>query len=260
MTDREQLSIDTPPGGWAPPWPQVAEIASSLGPQDWSLVGGLMVQLHAIRAGITTLRATTDVDMIVHVETATGRPARIAGALEDLGYAFDPSIDPRNRFAHRFRRGNDRVDLNIETVDVVTADHVPPSRTERLRGYDMVTIAGGTQALRRTVNATLTIDDAPVTISVPNPYGALILKAAAHQADSRDKARHLSDAATLLTCIDDPFTVLDGTASGSDARRLRHLADHLGNPTASAWMTLDDSARRRGQAALRILLNTTATT
>ncbi|MGJ9423868.1 hypothetical protein [Aeromicrobium sp. CF3.5] len=260
MTERDHLTISRPPGGWAPPWPQVAEMASTLGPEDWSLVGGLMVQLHAIHAGITTLRATRDVDMVVHVETATGRPARVATALEELGYAFDPSIDPRNRFAHRFRRGNDRVDLSMETVDVVTADHVAPSRIERLRGYDMVAIAGGTQALRRTINATITIDDVPVTISVPNPYGALILKAAAHQVDSRDKARHLSDAATLLACIADPFTVLDGTASGGDRRRLRHLADHLGDPTTSAWMTLDDSAARRGQAALRILLNTTNTT
>ena len=260
MSDRDHLTIPTPPGGWAPPWPQVAEIASVLGPENWSLVGGLMVQLHAINAGITTVRTTRDVDMIVHVETAAGRPAHIATVLEGLGYLLEPSIDPRNRFAHRFRRGADTVDVGAETVDVVAADHVAPSRVERLRGYDMVPIAGGTQALRRTVNAIVTIGHAPVVISVPTAFGALILKSAAHQVDSRDKARHLTDAATLLACIADPFTVRDQAPSGSDTRRLRHLADHLGDPTDPAWMTLENSARRRGQAALRVLAGSTDTT
>lgn len=36
------------------------------------------------------------------------------------------------------------------------------------------------------------------TVSVPSPFGAAILKAAAYQTDSRDRERHLQDAALLL--------------------------------------------------------------
>ena len=44
-------------------------------------------------------------------------------------------------------------------------------------------MTGGTQALRRTVLAQLEITwTARTTISVPDPFGALILKAAAHKA------------------------------------------------------------------------------
>jgi hypothetical protein len=71
-------------------------------------------------------------------------------------------------------------------VDVVAADHPPPRRLERFRGYDLVQVTGGTQALRRTVLAELKITGtARTTISVPDAFGALILKAAAHRADTR---------------------------------------------------------------------------
>ena len=50
---------------------------------------------------------------------------------------------------------------------------------------------------------------APTTraVSVPSAFGALILKAAAYQSDSRDRDRHLQDAALLLAAIDDPRAV-----------------------------------------------------
>lgn len=46
-------------------------------------------------------------------------------------------------------------------------------------------------------------------VSVPDTFGALILKTAAHRADSRDPARHLQDAAVLLACIEDPYARLE---------------------------------------------------
>jgi hypothetical protein len=51
----------------------------------------------------------------------------------------------------------------------------------------MVPIAGGTQALKRTLNVVLNIrPDIATVISVPRPFAAVILKAAAYDADSRD--------------------------------------------------------------------------
>ena len=118
-------------------------------------------------------------------------------------------------------------------------------------GYDMVRVAGGTQALRRTIRADLTISGpATTTISVPDSFGALILKSAAHKADTRDRDRHLTDAAVLLACVD-PFE--QRTPSGSDRSRLLHLRRYLGDPTAPAWLVLPEDARRNGEAALDLL-------
>jgi hypothetical protein len=55
-------------------------------------------------------------------------------------------------------RGTSTVDLvagaiGDDFVDVLIADHPAPAVVERLRGRDMVQIEGGTQALRRTINA-----------------------------------------------------------------------------------------------------------
>ena len=62
----------------------------------------------------------------------------------------------------------------------------------------MVAIEGGTQALKRTINARLEIvPGRTTTVSVPFPFGAVILKAAAYHTDSRDRERHLLDAARI---------------------------------------------------------------
>ncbi len=88
-------------------------------------------------------------------------------------------------------------------------------------------------------------------ISVPNPFGALILKAAAFQTDTRDRDRHLYDAAVLLCCIDDPYLEREQFA-GSDRPRLALLERYL-NSDHPAWRRIPETARTDGQAALRLL-------
>jgi hypothetical protein len=252
----EVLRPPTPPGGWGHPWPDVAELAAAVPATAWTLIGGLMVQLHGAVAGLPVVRPTNDVDVLLHVETGHGRAAQVARALEELHYELRPSLDARTGTAHRFVREGAVVDLvtseaGPSVVDVVAADHAPPRTLERFRGYDLVQVEGGTQALRRTVHAELEITEAaPTTISVPDVFGALILKAAAHRTDTRDPDRHLADAAVLLACVD-PFE--ERTASGSDRSRLLYLQRRLFDPTASAWLLLPPDARRNGQLALDLL-------
>lgn len=260
-------------GGWPHPWPNVEELARVLGNGQWTLIGGLMTQLHAINRGIGVVRPTNDVDIVLHIETARGVPARTAATLESIGYHLVTGIDPRNQTAHRFIRGTSHVDLLIsdedgddvdeadikkqreqqsDVVDVLMAEHAAPSAEEMLRGKVMVKVEGATQALRRTVNVVLEVTPGvPTTISVPGPFGALILKAAAYQTDSRERERHLYDAATLLACIEDPYAERASLA-GSDRSRLRILeralvADH------GAWRRLPRDVRPQAQAALRLL-------
>lgn len=119
----------------------------------------------------------------------------------------------------------------------------------------MIRIEGGTQTLRRTVNARLEIvSSTTATISVPRPFGALILKAAAYTSDSRDRERHLFDAAALLACVEDPFAER-AELTGSDRRRITTLVAHLtaGHP---AWQALPEDYRTEAQLTLDILSST----
>lgn len=255
MPDRRTIDVAAAPGGWPKPWPNVAEIADHLPSERWALVGGLMVQLHAVHHRVGAIRPTNDVDIVLHVETFRGAPAATANALESLGYRLTTPLDPRNKSAHRFVRGGTGIDLSTSTtdsVDVLLADHAAPRVVEKLRGRTMVKIEGGTQALRRTMNARLNIvAGQTTTISVPDTLGALILKAAAYQTDSRDRDRHLYDAAVLLCCIDDPYVERERFA-GSDRKRLKLLANSL-PPEHSAWQRIPSGARGEGLAALRLL-------
>lgn len=160
VADRPTINVATPAGGWGAPWPNVAEIEAVLSHDKWTLVGGLMAQLHGIHAGIDSVRPTNDVDMVLHVETTRGIASETARALESLGYKLAPSVDDRNSSAHRFKRGDSTIDVvtrGLDMVDVLVADHVAPRVVEKLRGRTMVAIEGGTQALRRTINARLRI-------------------------------------------------------------------------------------------------------
>ncbi|MEU0267489.1 hypothetical protein [Nocardioides sp. NPDC006303] len=255
MAERTTIEVPSPGGGWGAPWPNVAEIEAVLTHEKWTLVGGLMAQLHAIHRGVDALRPTNDVDLVLHVETTRGIAAEAANALESIGYAFAPSIDERSTIAHRFVRGTSRVDLvasATDVVDVLVADHAAPRVIEKLRGKNMMAIQGGTQALRRTINARLQITPGrTTTVSVPSPFGALILKAAAYQADPRDKERHLQDAALLLSVIEDPYAEREHFA-GSDRARLAALAKAMPD-NARAWRALPADRQTDGQAALRIL-------
>lgn len=82
VVDRLTIDVPGPPGGWRPPWPNVAEIEVVLPHENWTLVGGLMAQLHGIHREIDTLRPTSDVDMVLHLETTRGVAALTARALE----------------------------------------------------------------------------------------------------------------------------------------------------------------------------------
>ena len=45
------------------PWRAVGDLADRL-PGEWVLIGGLMVQLHAVEHGITGVRTTRDIDVL----------------------------------------------------------------------------------------------------------------------------------------------------------------------------------------------------
>lgn len=225
-----------------PPWPRVFELARTIRSQDWILIGGLMVQAHAMAASISAVRPTDDVDVIVRVGTT--RPdalTTVTQGLRELGYSPRESLNQR-AVAHRYARG-------AEVIDIGIADHLG-SQVPRLQGRTVLQVEGGRQAAERVVP--LRFAGFELDICIPDRLGALVLKGAAYLVDSRDKERHLRDGALLAATITDHRTEFS-RLKGSDRSRIRHLHQALTDPRHIAWLSLPTEFRVPGQDTLRIL-------
>lgn len=214
-----EVAIREPPGGWAPPWPQARELALAA-PNEWILIGGLMVALHSRIAGREPSRTTHDLDALLDL-TCTNMQ-RADGALRGLGYTFAASIDDAAP-AHRWVRERDRA-----VVDVLVPDHQP--RPPRFARRGTVAVPGATSVLARHVERVTVVGEVPIALRIPTLPGAVVLKSGAYLADSRDRDRHLDDLAELLSCAPDYRRILQELGLG-DRRRLRaalpNLAAHL---------------------------------
>lgn len=239
-----------PSHGWQYPWPNVFEVAAALPAERWALVGGLMVQAHAMLHGITLIRPTDDLDVLLHIEMVPSLPGEANAAMEKLGYALR---DPATRKGHVYRYERVRPDQH-DVIDLLAPDHLGPKSLPRLRNMPMFHITGGKQALSRLMTlAVATAAGDILELNLPDELGALVLKGAAHMSDpTLERDRHLSDAATLAACITDQAAER-ARLKGSDGKRLRHLAHQLADPRNPAWLRLPEPHRTAGQDTLRIL-------
>ena len=243
--ERPEWTIQAPAGGWATPWPQAAELANAIPSEQWTLIGGLMVQLHAAKAGVPLNRPTLDVDIVLHIETGAAVFNEVKKQLEDLGYELRWSLQDDDPI-HRFTRGGEKAP---EIVDVMVADHLPPKHVPKLKGHPVFQVPGATSALRKTVNCTIEIDGVPTRLSLPTVLGALILKGAAFISDRNDTQRHLDDAAILASAIGNPI-VERVDLTGSDPVRLERLSEALADPQHPSWLLVPEDRRARAHKAL----------
>ncbi|MGZ9828812.1 hypothetical protein ACXYTP_18045 [Tsukamurella ocularis] len=241
--ERPRWRVSAPAGGWPPPWPQVVELVRVIPHEKWTLIGGLMVQLHAAHAGMQLTRPTVDVDMVLHIETGAATWSGVREQLEELGYVLHEPVGDGP--VHRFNRGK-------QQVDVMVADHAAPSLQPSVMRRPVFAVPGGTSALRKTVNCEIKTDDGGIVVSVPDVLGALVLKGAAYKSDNRDRDRHLDDAAVLACAADNPVRDRDRMIGG-DRSRIQHLWAALEDPTHRAWIAPGERWARRGRAALQVL-------
>lgn len=244
--DRPQWSIVMPAGGWGPPWPQAIELVEVISGDRWTLIGGLMVQLHVAHAGLAIQRATTDVDMILHIETGAITFPAAREALEGLRYELELPHGKGNPI-HRFARDDDR-------VDVMVADHLAPAHVPKVGGHRLFQVPAGASALRKTVNCTIERrGESNLTFSIPDALGALVLKSAAYREDSRDRDRHLDDAALLACTVQDPFRDVERLEGGSDRGRIQLLARTLDDASHRSWQLIPEELREHGRHVLAVL-------
>ncbi|NYI41693.1 hypothetical protein [Demequina lutea] len=117
MSSRPVLDVPTPPGGWLHPGPNAGQIAAHVWPEEWTLVGGLMVALHAAARGIRPPRTTVN-------EVAVERDLRLDQILARVrSSAFIGEDDARGRCVHEgcadwgvcSRQVQGRIDLTLRS-------------------------------------------------------------------------------------------------------------------------------------------------
>lgn len=242
MTDRRP-PIQVPPADAETTilWGELGRLASEVLPTGWTLVGGLMVQLHAFEAGEIAVRATTDIDILGDAR----RPAdfqALVRALRDDGFELDPPtpIDPTS---HRWRRGTLVLDLlapeGLRKDPLVAGD------------IGTVQIPGGTQALARTETVEVVIDGHTVAVRRPALSGALLIKARAIRVHADPDAQR-ADLVLLLSLVEDP----------SDTAAHLHPAERRWLRASEALLGLEDpllmapfpqNRVRRARLAYRLL-------
>ncbi len=244
---RPEWNILMPLGGWGPPWPQAVELLQVMPSTQWTLVGGLMIQLHAAYAAMDLTRATLDIDMVLHVETGAVVFADARAHIEGLGYDLQLPAEKDGNI-HRFLR------TDGAQIDVMIADRLPAHLQQRAMGHNVFAVPAGTSALRKTVSCVVDPGDGTQQsrFSMPDVLGALVLKGAAYKADSRERERHLDDAALLACAMEDP-EVEKPRLEGSDRGRIQMLYAALEDPSHRSWLAFSDARRTHGQDCLRIL-------
>ena len=206
----------------------VEEIAKTLSPDRWLLVGGLMVHAHAQLAGIQHARPTDDVDLVVEVRA--GSYAEAAAVIQRLGYVQHESVDRHAPF-HRFTRGREHVDLMG-----------PEDKPVRFLGREVLAVPGSRSALNRTIAYET---DGGVAIRIPDVESALSLKGAAFRLPGPNRVRHLQDAVTLFACLDKAQPDI----SKSMKKNINNLISAM--DTVEAWSFADPTNRRRAIRAIR---------
>lgn len=222
-------------------WRATAELAMTLPPRSWTLVGAQMVFLLAYEHGLPIGRTSGDIDVMVDIRATTGATEEASATLIRLGYEIDPPT-PDGR-AHRFRRTGAVVDVLApdgagKRASLIT---IPPGRT--------IAVDGGSQALARSRQVVALVEDREVELPCPSLLGAILIKARAVDV-AEDPDKHLQDLALLLAAMEDPRSLreeLRATERGW-LRRRQELLD----PTNAAWRTSPNADQAR--IALEILM------
>lgn len=229
-------------------WSIALTLASDLGADsEWSLIGGLMVQLHGFERE-DDLRPTVDIDILGAARKSPAMTEQIASVLVDKG--AEVAMPPRSKpeLGYRFR-------LDGEVVEILGPDglRADPKTVGGLRTFQ---VSGGSQALRRTGVVSVQLADAePVAVRRPNLLGAILIKArvvAKHRKEKFHSDRQ--DLIRLLSYVDDPRALAREEQMKSTERKwLRNIDTALdfGDPALAAVFLVD--TLERAQQAYRLL-------
>ena len=170
-----EITIDTGDANTQRLWSAVGDLVDRL-PGSWVLIGGLMVQLHAIEHGVADVRPTRDIDVLGQARPP-GALQSIHAALRDDGFELtEPDLEG---YGYRYERDG-------LVVDMLAPDGIkPPPRLAG--GITAIGVPGGSQALSRSETVTVTVDGRSFHLNRPTTGARL-----SHQARIAQKSLDLA--------------------------------------------------------------------
>jgi hypothetical protein len=227
----KEVELHPPDGLSRELWSRLGDLVDVL-PTDWVLVGGMMVQLHALESGIADVRVTRDVDVL-----GQARPRGALDAIHDalLRNGFDPDVPDLDGYAQRYTKHG-------LVVDVLAPDGVKPPPTVG-EGRRAVEIPGGSQALGRREEVAVHLVGRRFVLCRPELLGAILVKARSLMVHSDPEAQR-EDLLLLLSLVEDPRSM---------ARELRK-SERAWLRRAETRLALDRPATIAAEAAQRARL------
>ena len=134
-----ELTLDMGDDDLLPAWRTVIDVAGTGISRSLTLVGGLMVAAHGIRAGVVMRRYTDDMDALVDYWADRTSLTATRVALAKIGFELVESEEHAYRFVHADGR----------KVDIMVADHLPSRMRPRLAQRSAFAAPAGEQAIRR---------------------------------------------------------------------------------------------------------------
>jgi len=229
-------------------WSLALELAQALGPErEWSLIGGLMVQLHGLEND-DDLRPTVDIDLLGAARKPPAMTEKIAALVVERGAKV--AMPPRSRpdVGYRF-------ELDGEIVEILGPDGLK-SDPKTLGALTTFQVAGGTQALRRTEVVLVSLGGAsPVAVRRPSLMGAILIKARVVAERRREKFdSDRQDSIRLLSYVDDPRGLaLDEQLKTTEKKWLRKIERALNFEDVTLAAVFPPTALERAEQAFRLL-------
>lgn len=230
-------------------WSIALDLAEAFGADnDWSLIGGLMVQLHGLQHDDDP-RPTVDIDVLGNSRKRPAMTGRMARILIDRGgeVAMPPRSD--KKLGYRF-------EVDGEVVEILGPDGLAAD-PETVDGLTTFQVPGGTQALGRTETVLVSLDGAPPRkLRRPNLLGAILIKArvvAKERPDKFDSDRQ--DLIRLLSYVEDPRGLAEQAGlRRSEKRWLKSIEEKLDAADSAIARLASPEVLQRANQALALLV------
>jgi len=227
-------------------WAVVQSLAVEFGSEgEWSLIGGLMVQLHAFEREDEP-RPTADIDLLGGARKPPRMTESMASLLLERGAEVaDPprsSPDLGYRFEYEGRPSSSSVPMGFAAIR---------RRFGKLKRFQT---EGGSQALRRTEVVRVSLDgEEPVAVRRPNLLGAILIKARVVAKKRRRKFESdREDFVRLLAYVEDA-RALAADMSRKEPRWLRDAGAAIDFDEPDLGAQFSTEALARARQTLRLL-------
>lgn len=228
-------------------WTKALELAELLGSDEpWTLIGGLMVQLHAFERGAGS-RPTVDIDLLGDSRSRPAMTERIARVLVDNDGEMHPPPVGDETLGFRY-------ELDGQIIEVVGSEGVR-SDPKTIGRYTTFQASGGTQALRRSETVLVSLDGGPaIAVRRPTLLGAILIKAKVVSVRREKFPSDRQDLIRLLSFVDDPRGIAkDGTLRDSEKQWLRRVESALRFDDPALLELFQDDDLTRARQAFRLL-------